>query len=677
MKKYHTSSYRMQTVLLLSLLILGWSCANTGNPEGGPYDTTPPRLVTANPAPRATQVLRGDVVLKFDEFIKLTNQQEKLVISPASKTPARITASGKSVYIHLEDSLLPNTTYSFYFDDAIVDNNEDNPLENFSYTFSTGTQVDTMQLSGVVLDAQTLEPVSGIVVGAHYSTEVSDSTLRKTPFVYVSKTNKQGRFTIRGLRDSVYTVFALNDNDNDRLYNLPAEGLAFSHDKLRTTKLDSIRTDTIRIDSIVRRDTLYRDSLATYQHTYYEPSQFILRHFVNDPKRPDLLKYERIDSILCLLEFATTLDTMPELRSLDYPVEPSDSLFYTSIDNHRLECWLRDQRLIQSDSVRFSISYSKTDSLSKLMEQTDSLVFYRPKSKSEKKSNKPELREPAFNISIKATTGILSETPKDSLYLLTNLPIDSIPEKALLLETTTDSVYNRDTLFIRSHRLNRRRFELDFKRNYGQKYRLTIDSAALHSIYGHSNDSIGYEGKIQSESELGLLELKIAGADSLLRVDLLDKSGVALLSLPTHPLHKLDSTASQTTQDTMLRKFLVTDSLSKDSKPSILPTRSVLFTDLKPDDYYIRAYSDSNQDGQWTTGSYPERLPETMYYSPQTYSVKKAFTTAEVWQVDATPPTSQKPEVLRKVKPEEKRRREDKNIEYYRRIAQKKNKGKK
>lgn len=658
--------------LYTSILGILWSCANTGSPEGGPYDTTPPRLVGASPQQGATNVTGSRFVLKFDEFVKLSGQQEKLIISPASQTPARVTASGKNVYIRLEDSLLPNTTYSFYFDDAIVDNNEDNPLEQFSYTFSTGSTLDSMQISGVLLDARSLEPVAGAIIGAHFSSSVTDSTLAKTPFTYVSKTNKMGRFTMRGLKDSTYHIFALTDNDNNYLYNLPAEGIAFSSESYRTSKHDSVRTDTIKVDSIVRRDTLRRDSLVTYQHTYYAPSDVVLRYFINEPRAQRLLKHERRDSVLCRLEFASVLDSLPRVNCLDYPDEAQDKLFYSTADGQFVEYWLRDERLIVADSLRLAITYPKTDSLGQPTPQSDTLTFFRPTKPAaspRKAKEKFEDRSP-FRLSLATTKGIRAQTPSDTLYLTTTLPVDVIADSLIRLEIMIDSLYQVAPISVRQHHLDRKRFELMFDKVYGQKYRVSIDSARLYSIYQHPADSIGIEGRTEAEAELGTLELKILGADSLLRVELLDKSGQTLMSDYTLSVAKSDSVIAQ--PDSLLGAFLASDSLTLRRDTLGMPIRRIVFRDLKPNEYFVRAYVDRNADGQWTTGRYPDREPELMYYSHEVYAIKKGFTTSEQWSPTARSLAEQKPESLRKVKPEEKRRREDKNIEYYRRMGQKK-----
>ena len=245
---------------------------------------------------KATGVNTHHFTLTFDENVKLSSQTDKIIVSPPQREAARITANGHHVSIILSDSLRPSTTYSFYFDDVIVDNNEDNPLENFGYLVSTGERIDSMQLAGRVIDALTFEPINGLIVGAYPEEKINDSTLRLHPFPFVSKTNKMGFFTMRGLPNSSYKVFATRDNDANYQYSDRSEGLAFSAQTYKTTLRDSMRTDTIRIDSIVRRDTLHRDSLVTYPYTYYYPQDIALRYSVAQVERRGLERHSRLDS---------------------------------------------------------------------------------------------------------------------------------------------------------------------------------------------------------------------------------------------------------------------------------------------------------------------------------------------------------------------------------------------
>ena len=193
--------------LVASLLLA--ACASIGAPDGGPYDEDPPVLVKATPVLGATNVEAAKIALEFNENIKLENAFEKVVVSPPQLQMPEIKYAGKKVTVELFDTLRPNTTYSIDFGDAIVDNNEGNPYENFAYVFSTGEQVDTLAVSGTVLNAQDLEPVKGIIVGLHSC--LDDTAFSKLPFERVSHTDSRGRFTIKGIAPGKYRVYALSD----------------------------------------------------------------------------------------------------------------------------------------------------------------------------------------------------------------------------------------------------------------------------------------------------------------------------------------------------------------------------------------------------------------------------------------------------------------------------------
>lgn len=653
--------YATRCALALILLNLLWACANIGRPEGGPYDTKPPRLVEASPTPRSTNVTKKRIRLSFDEYIKLA-QQDKVIVSPPQIIAPTITATGKDITIIFNDSLRPETTYSLYFDDAIVDNNEDNALEGFAYTFSTGSTIDTMQMSGVVLDALTLEPVGGLVIGAYYAKDITDSIARTQAFPFASKTSKMGRFALRGLRDSAYYVYALRDDDNDYRYNGASEGFAFDDRLLRTTKLDSMRTDTIRIDSIVRRDTLHRDSLVTYSHTYYRPDDIVLRYFVPANEQRGLDKYSRIDSAICRVDFLQAPTALPSLRSLDKPSIPSDSLYLPVREDRGIAYWLRDEELMQKDSIRFALDYERTDSLMHLEQVTDTLTFYKPRQRPQQ--SKQTAASSPLQLTFSGSRGAYRETPHDSLSLLTNIPLSDFPLSAIKLEETIDSTTTPIPYSLQPDSTNGLRLYLEFERKFGASYQAQVDSGAIHSIYGHPSSVTKFEQKVLPENELGALELRIKGLDTPepIIAELLNKSGNTLMSLP---LLRVRTSSSSAPADTMLSKLLIGGQSMTDT---IAPS-SVLelkLSDLRPDEYYVRIYIDSNADGLWTTGHYPDRQPEMVYYSPVVYSVKKGFTTSEEWAPLEHPLDRQKPEALRKTKPEAKKEKVDKNIEYYR-----------
>ena len=202
------------------------SCARMGSPDGGWYDDTPPRVVSSSPANQGVNVKAKKVTINFSEYIKLDDPQNKVVISPPQLEMPEIKAAGDRIIVELKDSLKANTTYTVDFGDAISDNNEGNPLGNYTFSFSTGDHIDTLEVSGYCLNAKDLEPIKGLMVGLYSNFE--DSLFHKEPMMRVSRTNGSGHFTIKGVAPGAYRCFALQDNDGDLVFGQKSEIIAFN-----------------------------------------------------------------------------------------------------------------------------------------------------------------------------------------------------------------------------------------------------------------------------------------------------------------------------------------------------------------------------------------------------------------------------------------------------------------
>ena len=264
------------------------SCARMGNPDGGWYDETPPRVVGASPSEKATNVNAKKVYINFDEFIKVDNPTEKVVVSPPQIEAPEIKAQGKRIAISLLDSLKANTTYTIDFSDAISDNNEGNPMGNYTYCFSTGNVIDTLEVAGSVLAADNLEPVKGILVGLY--ADLADSAFFTKPMLRVSRTDSQGHFVIKGVAPGSYRIYALQDMDGNYLFNQKAEMLAFSSDTIIPSFKADVRQDTLW------RDTLHIDVVKRVDYTHFLPDDVCLLAFNEVNTDRLFLKSERPDA---------------------------------------------------------------------------------------------------------------------------------------------------------------------------------------------------------------------------------------------------------------------------------------------------------------------------------------------------------------------------------------------
>jgi uncharacterized protein (DUF2141 family) len=208
-----------------SYFFFAGSCAQISNPTGGVKDSIPPRLVKASPDLRAVSVTGNRITLNFDEYIDVQEVQKNLLISPLQKQQPVITAGLRSINIRLRDTLLPNTTYSINFGDAIKDLNEGNILRNFTYVFSTGPTIDSLTLSGKVIMAENGKTDSTMI--AMLYRDAPDSAVQKRKPDYIARLHTNGSFTFENLPAASFKLYALKDGDGGRTYNSLTEAFAF------------------------------------------------------------------------------------------------------------------------------------------------------------------------------------------------------------------------------------------------------------------------------------------------------------------------------------------------------------------------------------------------------------------------------------------------------------------
>lgn len=221
--KYFLMKKRVGIFLFLTLLLAG--CAKIVTPVGGPKDTTPPKIVKENPANHSTLFNSKSIKITFDEFVVLNNPNQTVIVSPPLEQTPELSISGKSVIIKMPDSLRSNTTYSIALSETIKDFTEGNPLPIYTYDFSTGSYIDSFMLSGTLKDAVSLGAVKNVYVFL-YDQDIDSLPLSVRP-TYLTKTNGNGNFTFNNVKPGNYKIFALNDINNNLIYDLPNESIAF------------------------------------------------------------------------------------------------------------------------------------------------------------------------------------------------------------------------------------------------------------------------------------------------------------------------------------------------------------------------------------------------------------------------------------------------------------------
>lgn len=214
---------RVGLFLFLTFLLAG--CAKIVLPVGGPKDTTPPKIVKESPANHSTAFDSKNIKITFDEFVVLNNPNQTVIVSPPLQEKPELSISNKSVIIKLPDSLQKSTTYSIAFSETIKDFTEGNPLPIYTYVFSTGNHIDSFMLSGTLKDAVSLGAAKNVCV-LLYEQDIDSLPLSVRP-TYLTKTNGNGKFTFNNIKPGSYKIFALNDINNNLIYDLPTESIAF------------------------------------------------------------------------------------------------------------------------------------------------------------------------------------------------------------------------------------------------------------------------------------------------------------------------------------------------------------------------------------------------------------------------------------------------------------------
>lgn len=612
------NSKSLYYIFIIIAAAVMYSCANIGNPSGGPIDKTPPIFMRSNPTPNAVNVKDRKIEIFFDEIVTLKDPSTKIIVSPAQTEMPRMSALGRKVTVELVDSLLPNTTYTIDFSNSIQDNNEGNAIDNFAFAFSTGSVIDSMRVSGYVLDSRTLEPMQSVVVGLQ--SNLADSAFHKEKLQRVALTNDRGQFTIRNVSPGSYHIFALKDLDRDYKFGNPTEDIAF---------LDSIIVPSI--GSREAADTVYNDlneidTIMRATRPAYFPNDILLSMFNEDRKSQYLANNLRVDSTRISLTFAAASDTLPSLSIVGRNDVPDQ--WYTlerSQTNDTLTYWIRPPHLVSADTLMVATTYLRTDTASNLSWGTDTLkfTFQRQKAKKKKKNEGTDSLEQIRFMELHPLVNGTQEVYAP-LLLQTGTPIERYSREAFHLQRKLQN----DTIFypaeiksiaLRDSTLSRRDLMLKVDWEPGAAYTLAVDSLAMTDIYGLQTKPLKVDFNVRKMEEYGNIVFNIPAVRDSAIVELLDGTEKIVLRAPV-----------------------------KNHRAELL--------NLLPGKYYARLFIDRNGNGKYDTGNYDMHLqPEETVYYPGAINLKKNWDVEQTWDIYATPIDKQKSEAIKKNKPERKK----------------------
>ncbi len=638
------------------------SCANRGvGPQGGPKDETPPMMLLETPANGSVNVRPRTIEIAFNEYVQLDKVSENVLISPPQQRPPKVTAVGKRVRVefeapldaekdsakmqaqkHTKDNLwlLDSTTYTIQFGSAICDYTEKNPIEDYTFAFSTGPVIDTMMIGGLMLNAEDLNPISGITVGLHpvYGEQANDTLFTTTPFERIGRTDVDGYFSIVNMKHGDYHLYGLNDVSRDYIYQ-PGEGIALYDSIVTPHCYRDMVTDSIWRDSISEvwtegvwvRDTItLLDTVITREATIFEPFNLLLTYFQEDKQRHYFSRVLREKQHFFTLYFAAPQDSLPVIRPLSPRADSvtTDTAFvdwlpYTMLQTNpthdTITYWLTDSLAISQDTLMFEMRYMKSDSLYQLQPQIDTIraIYRAPRISEKAKAKMAENKQQTFvEVKTNAQSSFEIYHPLEVRFAT---PVKQIEVDSLHFYQVVDTIQKPIAFTFTPADSSYMRYVINHPWEASAKYELVVDSAAFRDIYDNVNNRTKASLTIRSLEEYSTLRVKVEPFDTTVMIQVLDE------------------------KDQPIRTERAT-------------SKGTLFKHLAPKSYYLRMFLDKNGDGKWTTGDYlTRRQPEPVFYFSNKLTLRANWDFEETFRYLDKPIEDQKPQELRKDASEKKK----------------------
>lgn len=553
--------------LVLLSVFFPWGCANTTTPpSGGDKDTIPPIITKVVPLPGTVNVPvhKTKVRFTFDEYVKIKDANGIFLSPPLEKKPKAV-IKGKSVEVTFESDLDSNTTYTLDLTGAIADNNEGNLFPGYTLVFSTGSQIDSMCMTGLVQDCNSLMPLKGATV-LLYKDHADSAVLLKRP-VAAAKTDDWGFFSLRNIKDTLYRVYAIKDANNNNIYEPESESIAF-------------------LDTLFRPSTMYNDSIYEFKKFDMKDTLLCLARktdvelnvFREKPSKQMIVKKERVGLRTAYLTFMAPGTNVHSLRFKGLPKEKVISQFNPVKDS--LELWVNDQRKMP-DTLFLQINYDKTDT-NGVLKPTDETV----KLALDKKLRAELMKSSSYNkdrkhedtIAVMTTTADPTTIEQYGFGIEFKYPLieeawDSLKfrmRNPRQQESTGKVTVTRDSTNLRKYTVMP---EQPFQTGYD--YFLKVPHRMFRDINGYYNDSTELKVTLPTDEKLGSITLELSGVNQKYIIDLLnDKRNKIIRTLIVEkdgpvlfPYLKAGSYCIRMTQDVNRNNLVDTGNLLEHRQP--------------------------------------------------------------------------------------------------------------
>ncbi len=576
-------------IILLLTAFLAQRCANAVAPTGGPKDNTPPMVVEAMPENQCVNFNGKKIEITFDEYITLNNANQNVMISPPMKEKPDIKLKNKTVVIKFKEILEANTTYTINFGSAIKDLHEGNLFKDYVYSFSTGNHIDTLSIGGKLIDAEDMKPIEDAYIGLYAADRDNlDSLPMSVTPNYITKTDKEGKFSLNGLANKKYLVFALKDANANLYFDLPNEAVAFLDTLVPASYLqkalplpvtDSTVTDSLamQMDSVVfetKTTTMYDQKaldLTLYMFTEVDSTQVLLeKKLIEEGLLRFVFRHPAKDAVIMTPEILPDTFNLVTTHSAAY-----DTVWWYFTPNVKDSLWVQVKYdTLINDSTRYSLKFKDKNAKRKKVEP------------------------------LKVSNNLLGRNnliPGDTLTLKFSEPIvryamrDSAAFKC-------DSIVYYDTLAFEPADEHGFKYRLTTPFSADSNYNIEIPDSVFFGIRNRVNDAIKLDFHVMKDSEYGNIYITV------------------------EPPMGMKQVIVQLTDDK--------DKVLK--QEIIMQKQEVMFEYLMPAKYKLRAILDADGNGKWSTGNYHHHsLPETIieYKNPLDLKAGWDIDLDEVWKL--------------------------------------------
>lgn len=454
-----------QNLILIFIVITVASCANRGTPSGGEKDTEPPQIIKSEPDNFSTNFKGDEIKIYFNEYIKIKNLQKQLIVSPPMDNQPNITPLGsasKYIKIKILDTLQPNTTYAFNFGQSIVDNNEENPYPYFRYVFSTGDYIDSLSVSGQILDAKerTTDKFVSVMLYEIDSTYTDSIIFKKKPKYITNTLDSVTTFKIDNIKAGIYKIIALKEENSNYTFQPKYDKMGFFNGVV------NVPTDSLFTLKLYNEELDFK-AIRPKQ----EASQRITFGYEGDYRD---VQIELLDNTPDDFESRITKD--PKTDTLYYWYKPK-----LELDSTRFV--VKNKSYI--DTLDFKFREMKKDSLVLKASPSGIIHFYQD---FQLQANIPFSKINENNITI---------INKDSI---------NVPFTATLQEL--ENIYT---------------FKFDKKESEG--YRIQMLPNSLEDFFGNTNDTLNYSIRANNKSDYGNIRVRLINPKFPLIVQLVDDKG--------------------------------------------------------------------------------------------------------------------------------------------------------